>query len=59
MTKNQMIKAMREIVRDLGRNRKLFVGNQVKTCRVLFVPIALVCEDDKTTEVEITYDGYL
>jgi len=59
MTKNQMIKAMREIVRDLGKTRKSYANNHVLTSRVLFVPIALVCEDDKTTEVEITHDGYL
>ena len=59
MTKNQMIKAMREIVRDLGKTQKSFTNDKVFTSQVLNVPIALVCEDDKTTEVEITHDGYL
>lgn len=59
MRKREIIKAMRGIVRELGRDCKIFVGNHVKTNRVLFVPIALVYEDDKTTCVEITYDGYL
>lgn len=59
MTKKQMIKAMREMVRDLGKTKKSFTNDKVFTSQVLNVPIALVCEDDKTTEVEITHDGYL
>lgn len=59
MRKREMIKAMREIVRDLGKTKKWFTNDNVFTSRVLYVPIALVCEDDKTTEVEITHDGYL
>lgn len=59
MTKRELIKAMREIVRDLGRKCKSFEGNKVLTSRVLRVPVAIVCEGDKTTEVEITHDGHL
>lgn len=59
MRKREMIKAMHEIVRDLGRNQKIFCGEKVLSSRLLRVPIALVCSDDLTTEVEITHDGHL
>ena len=59
MRTREMIKAMREMVRDMGRTIRLNVNGEHRKSRVLYVPIALVCPDDKTTRVEITYDGYL
>ena len=55
MKREEKIKAMREIVRDLGR--KWF--NNGKVAYGLYVPIVIVCEDDTCTDVQIDYDGKL
>ena len=55
MTRNQKIKAMREMVRDLGR--KWFYNGKV--AYGLYVPVVIVCEDDTCTDVEIDFDGKL
>ena len=55
MTRTEKIKAMRKIVRNLGR-KNYYKG---RMCQTLTVPIVIVCEDDTCTEVEIGYDGRL
>ena len=55
MTRTEKLKAMREIVRDLGRK----CHYQGKVNYTLTVPIVIVCEDDTCTEVEIDYAGRL
>lgn len=59
MTKNEMIKAMREMVRDLGKTIKWAYQGQWHERKVVTVPMVLVCEDDTCTLVEFRDGGRL
>jgi len=59
MTKSEMIKAMREMVRDLGKTIKWAYQGQWHERKVVRVTTDEVCEDYAYTEVEFTDNGKL
>ncbi len=58
MTKEEKLKAMREIVRDLGEKKKTVTGHEVISLAVL-TDEPIVDEDDICTFVEIDHRGKL
>lgn len=59
MTKREMIKAMREVVRDLGKTIKWAYQGQWHERKVVRLITDVVCDDYVYTEVEITDNGTL
>lgn len=59
MTKNEKIKAMREMVRDMGETFKWEYNGQWHERKVVRLITGEVCEDYIYTEVEFTDNGTL
>lgn len=59
MTRETQLEIIGYLVATSGKERNYFGqdGNVSKTSKVLTVPVAIVCEDDTSTEVEVFEDG--
>ena len=59
MTRETQLEIIGYLVTTSGQERNYYGqdGNVSQTSKVLSVPVAIVCEDDTSTEVEVFEDG--